>query len=340
MGVSRLSLRECLRYVAGICLILFTLFLGATPAWGATYAMPPKGSDVIGQVQVVRAWGSETLAQIGRRHGMGLMEMQRANRHLSHRRTLPRGARVVIPAQFILPPGKREGLVVNLAEMRLYYFPKGRHVVITEAVGIGRVGEEWRTPQGETTIVDKVKNPYWRPTAAVRAEAARNGTPIPRVFPPGPENPLGRHMMRLGWRTYLIHSTNRPEGVGARVSAGCLRMYPESIAKLFHKIPVGTKVRVINEPFKIGWAGPQLVMESHIPLVEDMKHYDYDLAPVLNVVRRATAKRPARVNWRSAQYSAQQPSGIPRVIGVAKRPAKPAEKEIKQAEHKTSHDQI
>ena len=139
--------------------------------------------------------------------------------------------------------------------MRLFYFPEPREgeapEVITHPIGIGREG--WQTPEGYSTITRKVVQPTWTVPASVLREYAEKGEPLDPVVPPGPDNPLGSHAMRLSLPSYLIHGTNKSYGVGMRVSHGCVRLYPEDIARLFPQVPVGTEVHIINEPYVAGW---------------------------------------------------------------------------------------
>lgn len=211
------------------------------PLSAATYVLPTQGNSV-GEIQYTQPEGGETLDEIGRRFGMGYQEMVQANPQVDPVRPLSPQSRIKIPSRLQLPAGPRRGIVIDLHQFRLFFYPSQDNVVITYPVGIGQQG--WETPVGETRVVKKERDPVWRPTPNVRAEAAKNGTPIPNAFPPGPDNPLGRHVLRLGWPTYLIHGTNRAEGVGTRVSAGCIRMLPRDIAHLYELVPVGTPVRV------------------------------------------------------------------------------------------------
>jgi L,D-transpeptidase ErfK/SrfK len=156
---------------------------------------------------------------------------------------------------------------VNLAALRLYWFPKpgkdGRRVVYTYPLGIGKVG--WATPEGTTKIVSKRKDPYWTPPASVRKEHKEEGDPLPARVPPGPDNPLGNRAMNLGWPTYLIHGTNKPAGVGVRASHGCIRMLPEDIEQLYEMVPVGTRVTVVNQPIVYRWQRDALYVQSYPP---------------------------------------------------------------------------
>ena len=242
---------------------ILTLF--ATFAVNAeVYDLPLPGNDVIGAITVVPARSEDTLLDIARRHGLGYEDIVRANPDVDT--WLPgEGTEVVLPTRYVLPPGPRRGIILNLAEYRLYYFPQpkngDRGVVMTYPMSIGRM--DWETPLGKTTIIQKVTDPAWYPPASIRAEHAANGDPLPRIVPAGPKNPLGKHAMRLGLPGYLIHGTNRPAGVGMRVTHGCVRMFPEDIEFLFERVAVNMPVRIINEPVKLGWDGDVLVMEAH-----------------------------------------------------------------------------
>ncbi|NKB46913.1 MAG: L,D-transpeptidase family protein [Legionellales bacterium] len=282
-------------------------------SFGLTFPLPPSGNDIVGEVKVVKTKPGDTLSDVARRYGVGIEEIREANPGVSRRSRIAGGRKIVIPSRFILPSGPRKGIVINLAEQRLYYFPTGQNIVITEPVGIGREGQ-WRTPTGTTQVTGKAKNPAWRPTANVRAEAARNGTPIPEYFPPGPDNPLGRHVLRLGWATYLIHGTNRPEGVGSRVSAGCIRMYPEDIAALYAMVPVGTPVRVVSEPFKVGWHNGHLYYEAHSQLVEDKRRFSTNMNLVVNAINNETGGRESMVQWSKVRRATRKADGIPEII--------------------------
>lgn len=249
-----------------VLIIGFSLFL--SPAFATTFVIPASG-DLVGDIQYATPEPGETLSDVGIRYDVGYFEMVRANPQVDPLRPLPLRTRLVIPSQYLLPPGPREGIVINLAEYRLYYYPPGDNVVVTMPVGIGREG--WHTPVGKTRVTVKERDPVWHPTANVRAEAAKNGTPIPNEFPGGDGNPLGRHVLRLGWATYLIHGTNRRDGVGSRVSAGCIRMMPEDIEQLFDRVAVGTPVTVMNEPLKLGLMNGQLYLQVHPALTDEKK---------------------------------------------------------------------
>lgn len=245
--------------------------------------------DVVGELQVVRASKDDTLSDIARRFNLGYEELVRANPGVDP--WLPgEGREIVLPTQFVLPNAPREGLIVNLAELRVFYFPKRKpgepQVVITHPIGIGKVG--WVTPEGVTKITGKKKNPVWVPPLSVRKEHAENGDPLPKVVPAGDDNPLGAYAMTLGWPGYLVHGTNKPYGVGMRSSHGCMRFYPEDIALLFNEIPVGTRVQVVNQRVVSGWHDGKLYVQVMPPAEEEMQPEDAD------TVRKANAEKSKR----------------------------------------------
>lgn len=296
---------------AGFSVVLVVLSWSAAQA--DIYELPPAGYDVIGAVSTVTARHEDTLIDIARRHGLGYQDIVRANPGLNP--WLPGdGAEVVLPTQFVLPPGPREGVVLNLAEYRLYYYPPAKdgepRYVMTYPISIGRM--DWETPIGMTEIVSKVVDPAWYPPKSVREEHAADGDPLPAVVPAGPDNPLGRFAMRLSMPGYLIHSTNRPAGVGMRVSHGCIRMFPEDIEFLFGLVGVNTKVRIINAPLKFGWSGETLVMESHPRLEESDKD---PLNDVTELYIDATGERAGKLDWHLAEEVVVRADGIPTSVG-------------------------
>jgi L,D-transpeptidase ErfK/SrfK len=282
------------------------------PAPSDRFPLPPEGSDIVGHLQVATSRYEDTLSDIARRYDLGYEEIVAANPGIDP--WLPgKGTQVVLPTQFVLPGGTREGLVLNLASMRLFYYPKpapGEPAeVITHPVGIGREG--WQTPQGTAFITRKIANPAWTVPESVRREHAKQGDPLPPIVPPGPDNPLGDFAMRLSLPSYLIHGTNKPWGVGLRVSHGCVRLYPEDIARLFPEVPVGTSVRIINEPYLVGWHNGQLYLEAHQPLAEDTKRWNGSLKAMEQAVATKTADSPDKVNWEKAGIIAREARGIP-----------------------------
>jgi L,D-transpeptidase ErfK/SrfK len=255
-------------------------------AQAGSFILPPADVDIVGLVTSVTAGRDNTLLDIAREYDIGQNEILHANPDVD--RWLPAdNSAVTLPNRFILPGTKRTGLVINLPEMRLYYYPKPKAgeppVVITHPVSVGRM--DWETPLGITKIISKKKDPSWRPPQSLKDEAIAEGEdPLPDIVEAGPDNPLGRYAMRLGIPGYLIHSTNKPYGVGMRVTHGCLRMYPEDIESLFEVIPVNTPVQLINQPIKLGWLAGSLFLELHPPLEEDQEQYQDYMQNVLNAI--------------------------------------------------------
>jgi len=243
---------------------LLTLLLCCHTAVALTFRLQ-SGSDIIGKVQYATVQRGESLSNIGRRFDVGVYEMIEANPKLNP--WAPRmGTKVTIPTRFILPPGSRKGIVLNLAELRLYYFHPDKKLVTTHPVGIGKKG--WKTPIVTTFVIDKTVDPSWRPPKSIQEAYAKKGKTLPDIVPPGPKNPLGSHAIRLALPGYLVHGTNRPGGIGVRVTSGCIRLYPADIASLFHKVKIGTSFRIIHYPYKVGWHHGTLFVEIHEPLSE------------------------------------------------------------------------
>lgn len=296
-------------------LLLGGLTAGAAQA--AVYPLPPPDTDVIGQVKVMYAAKDDTLVDIARRHGLGYDEIVHANPGLD--RWAPgEGTPIVLPTRYILPNTPREGIILNIAEMRIYYYPKagvdGERTVATYPVSIGRM--DWKTPMGLTKVVAKDVDPPWRPPASIKAEHAAEGDILPDVIPGGPDNPLGRFAMRLGVPGYLIHSTNKPYGIGMRVTHGCVRMYPEDIERLFGMVPVGTPVRLIDQPVKVGRLNGALLLEAHEPLEEDNIPIKVTAEQARQAVIAKTGPDMPGVDQAALDVALEQLSGIPVSIGA------------------------
>ena len=296
-----------------------------------------KGQDVVGVLQVVTVGTEDTFSDIARRFNVGYEDMVRANPGVDP--WLPGvGREVLVPTRFVLPDAPREGLVINVAAMRIYYFPhhaRGEpQLVITHPIGIGKVG--WRTPEGVTHIVGRVKDPVWIPTASVRKEHLADGDLLPAKILAGPDNPLGSHMFRLGWPTYLIHGTNKPYGVGMRSIHVCIRLYPEDIALLFDSVPIGTAVRVVNQPVVYGWQDKTLYMQVYGPLQDDHRDWRHQLHTLLkkNTLSPLLGKlngEASDVDWALSQALLDVPRGM--VVAVAKADGDSVEQQILRAQH-------
>jgi L,D-transpeptidase ErfK/SrfK len=280
------------------------LLAGSAACANATqYPLSDAEALMFGDIETITAFGEDTLPDLARRYSLGYEEIQRANPGVDV--WLPgEGTTVLIPGQRLLPPGPREGIVVNLPEHRLYYFPKPKKgevpQVITFPVSIGKM--DWNTPLGKTRIVDKRKNPTWSPPESVRKEHAERGDPLPAVVKAGPDNPLGAYAMRLGITpgAYLIHGTNNPIAVGMAITHGCIRMYPEDIESLFPLVPVNTPVWLINEPVKVARVNGQVWLEVHPPVDAEGQR----------------AETPAAIHWDFVLSTLREASGLPQMIGL------------------------
>lgn len=246
---------------------IFGLLLGLI-CWqnsqAATYYLSSPDTRVIGHNLLVHSRYEDTLVAIARRFDIGYREIVAANPDVDP--WLPGDqSEILVPTQYILPNAPHKGIVINIAEMRLFYYPPTKRGetqrVVTLPIGIGRDG--WETPLGVTKIIQKRKDPTWTPPESIRKEHAEKGDILPAVVPAGPNNPLGLFAMRLGIPGYLLHGTNRPAGVGMRVSHGCIRLFPEDIEYLFSQVSVNTPVRIVYQPYKIAMKGEQVYAEVH-----------------------------------------------------------------------------
>ncbi|WP_205340833.1 L,D-transpeptidase family protein [Denitrificimonas caeni] len=277
--------------------------------------LPPPGEDVVGEVQVIQARYEDTFADLGKTHDLGYLEMVAANPSVDA--WLPGvGTEIVLPTRYILPPGPREGVVINLAEYRLYYYPKDKPVVYTYPLGIGREG--WDSPISNTSITVKTPNPGWTPPQSILREHAEAGDPLPGYVPPGPDNPLGPYKLTLGLPGYLIHGSNKKFGIGMRVSHGCFRMLNHNVLELASLVPVGEKVRIINEPYKFGIAQGTLYLEAHTPLSDDGETSIVDKhAAVVNVLlKREDIQGAHLLDWQRVRDIVAEELGLP--VSIAK----------------------
>jgi L,D-transpeptidase ErfK/SrfK len=288
----------------------------AAPIANERFELAP-GQDVVGTVQIVKASKDDTLTDIARRFNVGYEEIVRTNPKIDP--WLPgEGTEIVVPSQFILPDAPRTGVVINIPAMRIFYYPpvkKGqRQVVFTHPIGIGKVG--WRTPEGVTKIVRRQKDPTWRVPVSVRKEHHENGEELEPVIGPGPDNPLGKYAFYLQWPSYLIHGTNKPAGVGLRSSHGCIRLYPEDIEQFFNMVPLGTQVRVVNQPFLFGWREGQLYMQPYDVLEDDTRDWTKAQKKLLTQsfaarLQQQLQQQHEQVDWTLVSSLSRSPRGIP-----------------------------
>ncbi len=304
------------------CGIVLLVLLGlglAGPALATVYELTSPGDTVVGSDQTITTVYEDTLYDLARTYSLGSEELIRVNPSVDP--WLPgNGSQVTIPGRHILPAGPREGIVINLPEHRLYYYPKparGKPMqVITYPVSIGKM--DWHTPLGITHVIAKTKNPTWIPTESVRKEHEAAGDPIPKIVPPGPDNPLGAYAMRLaaGNGTYMIHGTNNPIAVGLAVTHGCIRMYPDDVAALFPLIPVGTQVRIVNEPVKVAWVDGELLLEAHPPVDAEGQSFEPDVDQFADLLRTAVGDSTVAIHWDYAREVLQKADGILATVGL------------------------
>jgi L,D-transpeptidase ErfK/SrfK len=257
-----------------------------------------------------RASYEDTLLDVARRFNLGYVEMVAANPGTDP--WIPgEGTDVVLPTVHLLPDAEPVGVVINLADMRLYYFGEPGIRPRSYPIGIGREG--LTTPLGTTEIARKKKDPIWHPTARMRAEDPE----LPEVVPSGPDNPMGTRAMYLGWPLYAIHGTNKPWGVGRRASSGCIRMYPEHAEELFDLVEIGTKVNVVDQPIKLEWIDGTLFMEAHpTQLQSDQLEAEGRFEPelpsqVVDQVLAAAGDHANRLDWSRIRRATVERRGYP-----------------------------
>lgn len=312
---------------AKIVLSLCSLLIAVGDTWARTYPVNPQFPDVVGELSsasdhhrdTVLSKPDETLASVSRRLRIGVDALTAANPQLitDVSTTLKTGTTLNLPVINILPDTPHQGIVINLPELMLYYYGADGSTVHIYPVGIGRSG--WTTPEVETYISEIRHQPTWHPPASIRAESAREGKQLPKSVPPGPQNPLGEIALRIGSSDYLIHGTNNPDGVGMRVSHGCIRMFPEDIAELTALLDHNTPVRIVNQPIKWGMGKNGGMLQAHRPLAEENTVMRKRLAQGFDRLEQH-AGHEARIN--AEQFAARLLNesklftGIPQLIPV------------------------
>jgi len=291
-----------------------------TPVATERFVLKGSHDEVVGYVQKTVIGKHDTLSDVARRFDIGYDEVVLANPGVDP--WLPGVGRVVVvPTEFVLPQAPHRGVVINLAAMRIFYYPPrkrhGPQIVYTHPIGIGRIG--WKTPEGTTRIISRQKDPVWIVPKSIRKEHAADGDILPAVVPAGPDNPLGEYLFRLGWPSYLIHGTNKPYGVGMRVSHGCMHLYPEDIKQFFDLIPVGTRVTVVNQPYVFGWRNGTLYLQAYSVLKDDKRDWSNDrkqlLARLLHPQFRGKIRaHDGEIDWQRVVELARAPRGIPVAI--------------------------
>jgi L,D-transpeptidase ErfK/SrfK len=280
------------------------------------FAQVDIDGDLVGRISTYTVSKGDNATSIARHHDIGLVELLAANPDIASSK-LTIGRSLVIPGQHILPPAERRGIVINLAELRLFLFlDDGR--VMTFPISIGREG--WQTPVGTTTVTAKRKNPTWTPPASIRAEDPT----LPEIVPAGPNNPLGQYALNLGWSGFLIHGTNQPGSIGKPASHGCIRMYPEDIAVLFAAVEPGAPVTVIDAPIKLGRVADAVYIEV-TPSQEQARQIaayrkpraidsDDDRLKQLNMRLQVMEMQGEHFDYEAVKRAVQRHDGVPTVI--------------------------
>lgn len=285
-------------------------------ALATEYDMPPMGDDIVGRNYAITIRSGDSITTIREKHEVSYDELIEANPNINFNR--PRvGQKVIIPKQRILPKFRR-GIVINIPELCLYYFPPGGEKVYTFPVGLGR--EDWRTPLAAAVVTNKEEDPVWRAPNDIREYVFnKTGELIPEVVYPGPKNPLGKYALYLSKNGYLIHGTNAPHSVGTFISSGCMRLMREPIELLYQEVQVGTPVHIIHYPYKAGWRGNRLYLESHKPIGSYLQRPVSPLnsTGAESAIYEAIHMRPARISWNLVSKNVHSHLGIPEPIGYA-----------------------
>ncbi|MEG5754800.1 MULTISPECIES: L,D-transpeptidase LdtE [Enterobacter cloacae complex] len=307
---------------ASLITLLLLSSLGALhSARAMDYPLPPAGSRLIGQNQTYTIQeGDNKLQTIARRFNTAAQVLLETNNTIAPVNPAP-GTVITIPSQMLLPDTPREGIVVNLAELRLYYFPPGQNIVQVYPLGIGQLGLE--TPVTTTRVSQKIPNPTWTPTPGIRARSLEQGIKLPPVVPAGPNNPLGRFALRLGVGNgeYLIHGTSAPDSVGLRVSSGCMRMNAPDIKALFEQVRVGTRVQIINEPvkFSVEPDGKRYI-EVHRPLAQ-VEGENPQVSPITHSADFAAFVSQAGSDKALIDKALSRRAGIPVIVSAGSGPS-------------------
>ncbi len=291
----------------------FGLAATASSLHATTFSLPQGDDGLVGKEQRITVGRKDTLIDLGRLHGFGYDEISAANPGIDP--WMPAdGSTLILPHAHILPEAPREGIVINVSEMRLYYFPKSTGTVETYPVSVGRT--EWNTPLVTTKIVRKAANPTCYPPASIRKEHLQKGDPLPAVVPPGPDNPLGKYALYLGTAGYLLHGTNNENGVGMQVTHGCMRLYAPDVQRLFERVPVGTTVRIVNQPYKVGWRDGVLYVEVHSLEEGGSTHQQSSSTALTQLVhKQLQAYMDYPVDWQAVEQAKVEATGLPVAVG-------------------------
>lgn len=286
----------------------------SSQADATAYKVPPSTESLIGNVQYSSTGTSDNVINIAQRYDVGYNAIENANPQLDMSKGFPVGASLQIPTQHLLPNQEREGIVINLPEMRMYYFVAGTNEVYTYPIGIGKIGKT--IPIRKTAITRKKVDPSWIPPQDIREFNLKQGIILPRIMPPGPDNPLGSFAIYMTIPTYLIHSTIFPESVGKRASFGCIRMFESDIKNFFPSIQGGIPVMIVNSPVKVGWQDNHLYVEAHHPLEEHSGAFDSSLPGIVHTISDYSKSDTTLIDWQLVSYIAEKRDGVPHDIGI------------------------
>lgn len=295
-------------------LLSIGLLVAASQANATTYNMPASDESLIGQVEYTSGAG-ESVVTLSKRYDLGYNAMESANPHVNMVRNFTLGTPLQLPTQHLLPNEARRGIVVNLPEMRMYYYLPERGKVLTYPIGIGKIGKTIPIIR-EAKISRKAKDPIWIPPEDIREFNLEQGVVLPQVMPPGPDNPLGPYAIYTSIPTYLIHSTIFPESVGKRASFGCIRMYETDIEEFFPIVEKGVPLAIINSPAKVGWQHDKLYLEAHVPLEEHNGAYDASLPGMVHMIHSASQQKPTLVDWQAISYINRSRDGLPHEVAT------------------------
>ncbi len=297
----------------------FLLLFFCTQCYALSFDVPKVGNDIVGEVKTAIVRDGEDFSDIAARFDLGYYEIFEANPGVDPDEP-PEGTVLIIPTRYILPQELTNNtILINLAELRLYYLNEAEHKIYIFPIGIGRESglskdENWQTPVGALTIIEKSQDPKWVPPKSVMKFRESIGDKVPKVVMPGPDNPLGRYALRTSNTSILIHDTNDPDSVGRRSSAGCIHLYTKDIELLFHLVKIGTPVKIINQPYKVGWFEGKLYLEAHLPLSEQRQQLGNDVSPALHLLEETNKFNRVLINWDKATAIAKNHLAVPQIV--------------------------
>jgi len=273
--------------------------------------------DLVGTNGSTYVSREETLIDVARRYQLGYNMIRSANPDIDA--WLPDdGSEVLLPFHVILPSVSRQGIVINTAEMRLYFYhidEQKNKTVTVYPISVGR--RDWATPLTETRVTMRVERPFWYPPESIREEHAARGDLLPTIIPAGPDNPLGDYLLALDIPSYFIHGTNKLFGIGMQVTHGCIRMYPDHIEELYNLVPINTPVSIVNQPYKVGWKNGRIYLEVHQPLELDGVVPEDNRSGIVSQLVSIQQERPeVLINWGRVDDAIGAVTGIPVLVGI------------------------